>query len=73
MTPRLRRATPAQRAHYELDDEAIRWPDVDEDLGVNAFFGLSETEYYDFLGHQQWDPEGRAIPKGSMYREQDFR
>jgi hypothetical protein len=34
--PRLLRATPAQRAHYELlgDGIGIHWPEVDEDLSV---------------------------------------
>ena len=34
--PRLLRATPAQREHFELlgDGEGIHWPDVDEDLSV---------------------------------------
>lgn len=72
LTPRLRIATPAQRAFYELSDEDIHWPDVDEDLGLNSFFGMSEAEYYDFLGYDQWDPEGRKIPKGSLYREEAY-
>ena len=38
--PRLLRATPAQRAHYELLGEGIgiHWPDVDEDLSVEGMF-----------------------------------
>lgn len=34
--PRLLRATPAQRARYELlgDGEGIHWPEVDEDVSV---------------------------------------
>jgi hypothetical protein len=34
--PRLLRATPAQREHFEVlgDGEGIHWPDVDEDLSV---------------------------------------
>ena len=34
--PRLLRATPAERAHFELigDGQGIHWPDVDEDLSV---------------------------------------
>ena len=65
LTPRLRIATPAQRAHYELDDEGIHWPDVDEDIGVHSFFGITEEELYDFLGHTRYDQKGRPIPKGS--------
>ncbi len=34
--PRLLRATPAQRAHFEIlgDGQGIHWPDLDEDLSV---------------------------------------
>ena len=34
--PRLLRATPAQRARFEVigDGQGIHWPDVDEDLSV---------------------------------------
>ena len=36
--PRLVKATPAQRANFEFigDGEGIHWPDVDEDLSVEA-------------------------------------
>jgi len=36
--PRLAKATPEQRAKFELigDGEGIHWPDVDEDLSVEA-------------------------------------
>lgn len=34
--PRLLRATPAERAHFELigDGQGIHWPDIDEDLSI---------------------------------------
>jgi hypothetical protein len=32
--PRLRAATAAQRAHYEIMPMGIHWPDIDEDLSV---------------------------------------
>ena len=34
--PRLLRATPAQRARFEIlgDGQGIHWPDIDEDLSV---------------------------------------
>lgn len=34
--PRLLRATPAQRANFELigDGHGVHWPDIDEDLSV---------------------------------------
>ena len=36
--PRLLRATPAQRANFELlgDGHGIHWPDLDEDLSVSG-------------------------------------
>lgn len=37
---RLERATPAQRARWELigGGEGVRWPDIDEDLSARGFF-----------------------------------
>jgi hypothetical protein len=32
--PRLRRASPQQRANFELMPMGIHWPDLDEDLGI---------------------------------------
>ena len=32
--PRLQRASPAQRARYEIMPMGIHWPDIDEDLGI---------------------------------------
>ncbi|HEU5272671.1 MAG TPA: DUF2442 domain-containing protein [Xanthobacteraceae bacterium] len=32
--PRLRAASAAQRANYELMPMGIHWPDLDEDLGI---------------------------------------
>ncbi|RMG51189.1 MAG: DUF2442 domain-containing protein [Gammaproteobacteria bacterium] len=34
--PRLARATPEQRAHFELlgEGEGIHWPEIDEDLSI---------------------------------------
>lgn len=39
--PRLIRATPAQRARWELwpGEDAISWPDVDEDISVRVLMG----------------------------------
>ena len=41
--PRLLRATPDQRARWELigQGEGIHWPDVDEDLEVEHLFSYS--------------------------------
>jgi Protein of unknown function (DUF2442) len=40
--PRLRDASPEQRANWRLigRGEGIHWPDIDEDLSVNALLGL---------------------------------
>jgi hypothetical protein len=40
--PRLRDATPEQRANWRLigRGEGIHWEDVDEDVSVNALLGL---------------------------------
>ena len=32
--PRLKRATPKQRANFEIMPMGIHWPDLDEDLGI---------------------------------------
>ena len=41
---RLSSATPAQRANYQVEEfgAAIHWPDVDEDIGLATFLGVSE-------------------------------
>jgi hypothetical protein len=37
---RLQRATPQQRARWELiaQGEGVRWPEIDEDLSARGFF-----------------------------------
>jgi hypothetical protein len=32
--PRLKRASAAERANYEIMPMGIHWPDIDEDLGI---------------------------------------
>ena len=32
--PRLQRASPEQRANFEIMPMGIHWPDLDEDLGI---------------------------------------
>jgi uncharacterized protein DUF2442 len=32
--PRLKRASPAERANYEIMPMGIHWPGLDEDLGI---------------------------------------
>ena len=40
--PRLRDASDAQRANWRLigQGEGVHWPDLDEDVSVNALLGL---------------------------------
>ena len=40
--PRLRDATPEQRANWRLigRGEGVHWTDVDEDVSINALLGL---------------------------------
>lgn len=42
--PRLRDATPEQRASWRLigGGEGIHWPDIDEDISVLRLFGLPD-------------------------------
>jgi len=35
--PRLHQATDKQRCHYEIDDEGIRWDELDEDVSIESF------------------------------------
>ena len=35
--PRLRQATDEQRNRYEIDDEGIRWDELDEDVSLESF------------------------------------
>ncbi|MGH6921157.1 MAG: DUF2442 domain-containing protein [Geminicoccaceae bacterium] len=34
--PRLLKATPGQRANYELSPFGVHWPDIDEDLSIEG-------------------------------------
>jgi hypothetical protein len=40
--PRLDRATPSQRLHWEqiAGGNAVHWPEIDEDLSVSGLLGL---------------------------------
>ena len=35
--PRLHQATEEQRSRYEIDDEGIRWDELDEDVSLESF------------------------------------
>jgi hypothetical protein len=45
-------ATPEQRANYRIEEfgAAIHWPDVDEEIGLTRFLGVSEDVLYDASG-----------------------
>jgi Protein of unknown function (DUF2442) len=49
---RLSSATTEQRANYRIEEfgAAIRWPDIDEDIGLATFLGISEDVLYEALG-----------------------
>ena len=36
--PRLKYASPRQRANYTTDEYGINWPEIDEDLSFEGFF-----------------------------------
>jgi hypothetical protein len=43
--PRLHDATPTERSHWEITDFglAVRWPDIDEDIGLAGLLGVPES------------------------------
>lgn len=49
---RLSSATAEQRANYRIEEfgTAIHWPDLDEDIGLATFLGISEDVLYEALG-----------------------
>ena len=53
--PRLRYATPEQRASYTTDLYGIRWEELDEDLSFECFFRpKTHNELYDlFMAHPE--------------------
>ncbi len=52
LTQRLREATPEQRRRCRVVDfgTALRWEDVDEDVGLDAILGVPEDELLAFAG-----------------------
>lgn len=53
--PRLKDATPEQRANYHADAFGISWPDLDEDLSFDGFFKSKEHTalYRLFMAHPE--------------------
>lgn len=63
--PRLRYATPQQRANYKADDYGIHWPDIDEDLSYEGFFHKNHTELYRlFIAHPELNASAVARRMG---------
>ena len=64
--PRLRSATPEQRANYQADEYGINWPDLDEDLSFEGFFQTkNHTELYKlFLAHPELNASAVARRMG---------
>ena len=64
--PRLRFATPEQRAHYVADDFGINWPDIDEDLSFEGFFyEKNKSELYRvFVAHPELNASAVARRMG---------
>ena len=64
--PRLRDATPGQRAHYTVDQYGINWPEIDEDLSFEGFFFKKEyTDLYKlFLAHPELNASAVARRMG---------
>jgi Protein of unknown function (DUF2442) len=56
---RLSSATQEQRDNYRIEEfgAAIHWPDLDEDIGLATFLGISEDVLYAALG---FDPPTRS-------------
>ena len=64
--PRLRAASPGQRANYLTDEYGINWPDIDEDLNYEGFFDKKErTELYRvFMAHPELNASAIARRMG---------
>lgn len=64
--PRLKYASPAQRAHFTWDEHGINWPDLDEDLGFEGFFQTKKrTDLYRlFVEHPELNASAIARRMG---------
>jgi hypothetical protein len=64
--PRLRFATPEQRANYKAEKFGIHWPDIDEDLSYEGFFySKNHTELYRlFIAHPELNASAIARRMG---------
>ena len=64
--PRLKYASPEQRANYKADEFGINWPDIDEDLSFEGFFqAKNRTELYRlFIAHPELNASAIARRMG---------
>lgn len=55
--PRLAHATEAERNHWKIEafGTAVRWPDIDEDIGVAGLLGVPEDLVEDAAGFTTYD------------------
>ena len=59
LTPRLKAATPEQRARWQIESFGtwIHWEELDEDLAVAHVIGVTEDEVYDLAGFERFDED----------------
>ena len=64
--PRLKDASPQQRANFKADEFGINWPDVDEDLSYEGFFQTKpHTDLYRvFMAHPELNASAVARRMG---------
>lgn len=64
--PRLKYASPEQRANYKTDEFGINWPDIDEDLSFEGFFQTkNRTDLYRlFMSHPELNASAIARRMG---------
>ena len=64
--PRLKGASPSQRANYVCDKYGINWPDLDEDLSFEGFFQTKKrTDLYRlFVDHPELNASAIARRMG---------
>ena len=64
--PRLKAASPEQRANYVADEFGINWPEIDEDLCYEGFFKeKTRTDLYRlFMAHPELNASAVARRMG---------
>lgn len=66
--PRLRFATPEQRASFTLSGDGIHWEEIEEDLGFDGFFmeKPSNPLYEVFISHPELNASAIARKVGNI-------